>query len=407
VQLLIERGCQFAAKNNQGYSPSDYAYSYVITLLPQRPAENAFRFCGISYSIRDTLESTARTQVELNKRARRVFAQAAARAAELDGFDPQMRTLGVGYAIRNRSGSAASYTTATSDSGDVESLPSGHSYNSGISSTSPQNTYRSGASSSGSASTFSASPTPGFSYSSSALLSSVSNPASALSPIASRVREQDASAMEAYLRRNRSGSGSTDAKTTVTEPAAPSPAAPLGSTPVSSGPSLNGDGLASLPDVSGSVAARRHLRPSFSAAQLRKGPFIVTTHTPQETTSRHRAGTNPTTTTSNSTRSPLSDSFGPTVSGFRAPPLRNSSLHALSTTKDSTDPEKLTGPPSEYAVFPDPPDDDSNSTGTPTATNTPTPTRRLPFNLLSKPLPSLDLHHGHGHRRGASIQSLR
>jgi len=387
-----------------GYSPSDYAYSYVITLLPQRPAENAFRFCGISYSIRDTLESTARAQVELNKRARRVFAQAAARAAELDDFDPQM-TLGVGHVIRNRSGSATSYTTTTSDSGDVESLPSGQSYNSGISSTSPQNTYRSGASSSGSASTFSASPTPGFSYSSSALFSSVSNPASALSPIASRVREQDASAMEAYLRRNRSGSGSTDVKTT--EPAGPSPAAPLGSTPVSSGPSLNEDGLASLPDVSGSVAARRHLRPSFSAAQLRRGPFIVTTHTPQETTSRHRAGTNPTTTTPSSTRSPLSDSFGPTISGFMAPPLRNSSLNALSTTKDSTDPEKLTGPPSEYAVFPDPPDDDTNSTATPTATNTPTPTRRLPFNLLSKPLPSLDLHHGHGHRRGASIQSLR
>ena len=396
MQLLIERGCQFAAKNNRGYSPSDYAYSYVITLLPQRPAENASRFCGTSYSIRDTLESTARAQVELNKRARRVFAQAAARAAELDGFDPQMRTLGVGHAIRNRSGSAASYTTATSDSGDVESLPSGLSYNSGISSPSPQNTYRSGASSSGSASTFSASPTPGFSYSSSALLSSVSNPASALSPIASRVREQDASAMEAYLRRNRSGSGSTDVKTTE-------PAAPLGSTPVSSGPSLNGDGLSSLPDVSGSFAARRRLRPSFSAAQLRRGPFIVTTPTPQETTSRNRAGTNPTTTTPSSTRSPLSDSFGPTISGFRAPPLRNSSLNALS--KDSTDPEKLTGPPSEYAVFPDPPDDDSNST--PTATNTPTPTRRLPFNLLSKPLPSLDLHHGHGHRRGASIQSLR
>ena len=403
MQLLIERGCQFAAKNNRGYSPSDYAYSYVITLLTQRPAENAFRCRGISYSIRDTLESTARAQVELNKRARRVFAQAAARAAELDGFDPQMRTLGVGHAIRNRSGSAASYTTATSDSGDVESLPSGQSYHSGISSSSPQNTYRSGASSSGSASTFSASPTPGFSYSSSALLSSVSNPASALSPIASRVREQDASAIEAYLRRNRSGSGSTDVKTT--EPAAPSPAAPLGTTPVSSGPSLNGDGLASLPDVSGSIAARRHLRPSFSAAQLRKGPFIVTTHTPQETTSRNRAGTNPTTTTPSSTRSPLSDSFGPTISGFRAPPLRNSSLNALSN--DGTDPEKLTGPPSEYAVFPDPPDDDSNSIATPTAMNTPTPTRRLPFNLLSKPLPSLDLHHGHGHRRGASIQSLR
>ncbi len=157
-----------------------------------------------------------------------------------------MKSLGVGHALRNRSGSAASYTTATSDSGDVDSLPSGQSYNSGISSSSPQNTYRSGASSSGSASTFSASPTPQFSYSSSTLLSTISNPASALSPVASRVREQDANAIEAYLRRHRSGSESTDAKGTESSIASPSPATPLGSNAVSSGPSMNGDDLASL-----------------------------------------------------------------------------------------------------------------------------------------------------------------
>ena len=371
-----------------------------------------FHVFGIRYSIRDTLESAARTQVELNKRARRVFAQAAARAAELDGFEPQMKSLGVGHAMRNRSGSAASYTTATSDSGDVESLPSGQSYNSGISSSSPQNTYRSGASSSGIGSTFSASPTPAFSYSGNALLSSISNPASALSPIASRVREQDANAIEAYLRRNRSGSGSTDVKTTESILSSPSPATPVGSNLVSSGPSVNGDDLASLPEVSGSIAARRRLRPSFSAAQLRRAPFIVTTHaSSQDTTSRNRAGTNPTVAASSSMRSPLSDSFGPTASVFRAPPSRNSSLNALSTMKDETEPEKVTGPPSEYAIFPDPPEEDVSPTTTPTVTNTPTTSgthsRRLPFNLLSKPLPSLDLHHGHGHRRGASIQSLR
>jgi hypothetical protein len=27
VQLLIERGCQYAARNNQGFTASDYAYS--------------------------------------------------------------------------------------------------------------------------------------------------------------------------------------------------------------------------------------------------------------------------------------------------------------------------------------------------------------------------------------------
>lgn len=289
--------------------------------------------------------------------------------------------------MRNRSGSAASYTTATSDSGDLESLPSGQSYNSGFSSTSPQNTFRSGASSSSSAGTFSASPAPGYSYSSNTLISSVSNPASALTPIASRMREQDASAMEAYLRRNRSGSGSTDVKNT--EPTVPSTGTPVSGTALSSGASVNGDNLTSLPD-------------------LRRSPFMVTSS--QDTTSRNRVGTHTTTGVSNTIRSPP-DSFGPrAVSALRAPPSRNSSLNALSMTKDDVDAEKLTGPPSEYAVFPDPPDPpekDTSSIATPTVANTPTPSRRLPFNLLSKPLPSLDLHHGNGHRRGASIQSLR
>jgi hypothetical protein len=30
VQLLIERGCQYAARNNDGFTASDYAYSLVI-----------------------------------------------------------------------------------------------------------------------------------------------------------------------------------------------------------------------------------------------------------------------------------------------------------------------------------------------------------------------------------------
>ncbi|KAI0269127.1 ankyrin repeat-containing domain protein [Gloeopeniophorella convolvens] len=386
VQLLIERGCQFAAKNNQGYTPSDYAYSY---------------------SIRDTLESTARTQVELNKKARRVFAQAAARAAELEGYEPPMKSLGVGNSMRNRSGSAASYTTATTDSGDVESLPSGRSYNSGISSTSPHHAYRSGASSSGSTGTFSASsPTPALSYSGNSLMSSVSNPVSALSPIASRVREKDANAMEAYLRRNRSGSGSTDVKTP--ESSGPSPVTPASGTQVSAGPSANGDDLASLPDVSGSVAPRRRLRPSLSAAQLRshpRPPFIVTTHASQDMT-RSRAGTNPTIMVPSSPNSPSPD-INATPPNSRAPPARGSSLNALAATNQDGNSESFVGPSSEYAVFPDPPEEPSPN-GTPTVTNTtPTSSRRLPFHILSKPLPSIDLHHNHGHRRGASIHSLR
>ncbi|KIJ56703.1 hypothetical protein M422DRAFT_149726 [Sphaerobolus stellatus SS14] len=33
VKLLIERGCQFAARNNEGYTATDYAYSYVVIIL--------------------------------------------------------------------------------------------------------------------------------------------------------------------------------------------------------------------------------------------------------------------------------------------------------------------------------------------------------------------------------------
>jgi hypothetical protein len=356
------------------------------------------RKCFISYSVRDTLESTARAQVEHNRRARRVFAQAAARAAELDGYEPSVKSLGLKDSMRNRSGSAASYTTATSDSGEVESLPSGYSYNSGLSSSS--NTHRSGASSSGSTSTFSASsPTPTFSY---------SNPASALSPIASRVREHDANAMEAYNRRNRSGSGSTDVRTAEF----PSPAAHLGNAPIPSEPSVNGDNIASLPGVRGSVAPRRRLRPSSSAAQLRshtRPPFIVTIPAvSQDFSPRNRAGTNPTTKLPGSPRSPLTDTFGPVSSAGWALPSRNSSLNALSISQDDAETERFVGPSSDYAVFPDPPEEDPSPTVTPTVTNTPT-RHRLPFHILSKPLPlpSIDLHHGHGHRRGSSIHSLR
>ncbi|KAF8272575.1 hypothetical protein EI94DRAFT_1718306 [Lactarius quietus] len=250
---------------------------------------------------------------------------------------------------RNRSGSATSYTTATSDSGDVESLPSGYS------SSSLHNTHRSGASSSGSTSTFSA------------------------------------------------GSGSTDVRAVEF----PSPAEHPGNAPNSSRPSENGDSVVSLPGVR--IAPRRRLRPSSSAAQLRnhtRPPFIVTTAADSQDTSRNRAGTNPSTRLPNSPRSPQSDTFGPVSPSGQALPSRNSSLNALS---DDAEPESFAGPSSDYAVFPDPPEEDPSPTVTPTVTNTPT-SHRLPFHILSKPipLPSIDLHrHGHGHRRGSSIHSLR
>ncbi|KAG8718514.1 hypothetical protein FRC08_005113 [Ceratobasidium sp. 394] len=47
VQLLIERGCQFAARNNEGFTASDYAYSI---------------------STMNTLQDTVRAQFEVNKK---------------------------------------------------------------------------------------------------------------------------------------------------------------------------------------------------------------------------------------------------------------------------------------------------------------------------------------------------
>lgn len=45
VQLLIERGCQYAARNNEGCTPSDYAYSCVLFFIPSE-AEISFSASG-------------------------------------------------------------------------------------------------------------------------------------------------------------------------------------------------------------------------------------------------------------------------------------------------------------------------------------------------------------------------
>jgi hypothetical protein len=62
------------------------------------------------------------------------------------------------------------------------------------------------------------------------------------------------------------------------------------------------------------------------------------------------------------------------------------------------DPEKYTGPPSQYAQFPEPPLSAELDSSTPIAG------RRGPFHLLSKPLPSTE---SGGHRRGASATAVR
>ncbi|KAI0052978.1 ankyrin [Auriscalpium vulgare] len=376
VQLLIERGCQYAARNNDGFTPSDYAYSF---------------------STRDTLQDTARAQYESNKKARRVFAQAAARGNEMGGYEPPSRSLDVN-SVRMRSGSAASHTTSTSDSVDLDSLPSGQSYTGAYtSSPSHLHQYGSGASSSSSTGTFSVpSPTPQPSLSGNSLHPGSSNPASALSPIATRVREQDANAIEKYLMsRNRSGSGSTDQKSQNS------------SNPSSAGPSANGDDISSLP----TTGSRRRLRPSLSAAQLRtnpKPPFIITTRASQDMSRNHTEGLPDPPSSSSPSFSPPSSTLPLPPTSSRLPPSRGSSLNAIPPT--TPEPKNYyTGPSSHYAQFPEPPGspDGPSPNGTPTVTNTPTSARRLPFHILSKPLPSMPSLEHVGHRRGASIQSMR
>jgi hypothetical protein len=287
---------------------------------------------------------------------------------------------------RMRSGSGTSRTTATSESGDPElmlqgqlsSSPSQPSTGSStcffVQSNSSHHTPH--VPSTSSVSTF---PTPGASKNSTLAAPPNPNPASALSPIASRMRERDADAMEKYLNRNRSGSQGT-ASTTDNK-------SQNGSHFASAGPSSNGDDITAL--MSGSVTPRR-LRPSVSAAQLR------TTHTNSANTphpeSRNRSGTSPST-----TRGAIS----PLPSLARSSSTSKSLRSIASAEKLSFDDSgSYTGPPSQYARFPEPPVVTEDHT-------TPTNGRRKAFHILAKPLQTLEASTNSSHRRGMSSTSVR
>lgn len=359
------------------------------------------------------MQETARAQYELNKKARRVFAQAAARGTEWSGFDtlPPAKAVDIrgGSVARMRSGSGGSRTTSTDDSGDLDSLPSGKSYN-GQNSGSLQSQASQPLSSSSylmpssnqpsSSSAFSLVGLPSHSASSLGIPTSA---ASALSPIANRMREQDASAMEKYMRRNRSGSASTEVKSQGSGSGSADPS--------SAGPSANGDDISSLP-LPGTVTPRRRLRPSMSASQLRsspKPPFAV--NGSQE--SRNRSGTNP------PLRSKPSFSPPPERTPLPASPSR-STTQPRPSVSNSSRPQDFTGPPSAYAQFPFPEARPESDTASTPSTSSTTTTRRLPFNLLSSKQSSQQSSPSQGqssssgdlpspgiHRRGGSLQSLR
>jgi len=398
VQLLIERGRQYNLRNNEGFTPADYAYSL---------------------NTKEVLEDTVRSQFEINKRTRRgVFQQAAQRGTEWSAAashlppPPRMYTSNSG-SNRMRSGSGTSRTTTTSDSGDffetqsssrshpalssslsparrTMALPSAHSPSPMSANSSIHPSYAAGVAAASSQSHSSLAPP------------ALSNPASALSPIANRMRERDADAIEKYKLRQRSGSGTTASAASESTSGTGSalPSASMGTD----------DELTALHTlVTGSVAPRRRLRPSASAAQLRSNTLVAGPNQNGHDVLRHRSGTSPVANQFPSpATSPLSEnsvlSTPMQVGPGRVTVKRSGSTHE--TSKERPLREKFMGPSMDYARFPPPPaKEPPEKTAAPTTTPT-TQTRRLPFNLLSSHMFGGD-HGSAAHKRNASASAAK
>lgn len=347
VQHLIERGCLYNARNNDGFTASDYAYSY---------------------STQETLQDTVRLQVENNKKSRRaIFVQNAARNNEWGGAGPSISNSSQNIhsaTPRMRSGSGTSRTTVTSDSGELESnglTPAPLSQSSLSASSSPSQP-------SGGSSTPYHTP------------QHTNGTMSALSPFATRVRERDADAMEKYMKRNRSGSQGTSSTDNRSQNGSSSAGAAC--------PSLHEDDVSTNLPPSGSTTPRR-LRPSMSASQLLSKPPSLSNSTQPE--NRIRAGTNPTSSRPSIFPRPLLS---------RSSSISNST-RPLASVSDNLfeEPENYTGPPSQYAQFPEPP-------LSPEDNNTPIAGRRMGFHPLVKPLYGIN-DSLTSHRRGLSTSSFR
>ena len=317
-------------------------------------------------------------QFEINKKQRRnIFAQAAARGNEWGGILPNPPPVPAKDHMnsRMRSGSGTSRTTTTSDNSELDNLITAQ-----LSSSPQQSTgsiffghslssYRAPLTSPSNGTTSQVSP--GSTKGSLPLLSPPPNPASALSPIANRMRERDADAMEKYLMRNRSGSQGTSSTDTKSQ---------NGSTFTSAGPSANGDDITAL--ISGSVSPRR-LRPSMSAAQLRTTQSSNTSGSGKsisQADTRTGSSTSPTTSTTRGVVSPI-----PSLT--RSSSMTKSLRSIASADRLSFD---EAGPSSVSARVP-------------SVTNG----RRKGFHILSKPLPSFESSTGASHRRKTSATSTR
>jgi len=330
-------------------------------------------------------------QFENNKKQRRnIFAQAAARGNEWGGTIPPPVPAKDHISPRMRSGSGTSRTTATSDSSEPDNLLSGQ-----LSSSPPQpstgsNPISFGHSLSGhrgphgSPSNGTTSQAPGSTKGT--LPNPPPNPASALSPIANRMRERDADAMEKYLLRSRSGSQGTSSTDTKSQ---------NDSTFASAGPSANGDDITAL--ISGSVTPRR-LRPSVSAAQLR-------TTQPSNTTSGPGKGIPPVDIRTRSSTSTARGGVSPIPLLTRSSSMSKSLRSIASVDRLIFDEaEEYTSPSSQYARFPLPPPSSTlKEENSVPATNG----RRKGFHILSKPLQSFENSVGSSHRRKTSAASTR
>lgn len=352
-------------------------------------------------------------QFESNKKARRmVFAQAAARGNEWGCIPPldrppsiPLKPPSIMNMPRMRSGSGGSRTTATSDSGDVDSAGLGQKQGTSLSSLSassttshpsrlPSNQYThshsqrpDNMSSTSSTGTF---PSPGPSQG--LTLNPPLTQTSSLSPIVNRMRERDADEIEKYMRRNRSGSGGTASTDNKSQ---------NGINFASAGPSANGDDITALASIAitGSTTPRKSLRPSFSAAQLRTtpSPLAAQPQNSQVEALRNRSGTNP------SSARPTQPALTPTPILTRA---------SSSETPRYEEPETFVGPPTQYAQFPEPP---KKGVRTATVSTAAAISRRLPNIFSSKsspsyppPPPTPDLPQSQqSHRRGSSTASIR
>ncbi len=319
------------------------------------------------------MQKTAEKQYEMTKKSRRTAIQNG-RTLDYGTSAPINIPPGSRDAIpRMRSGSGTSRTTTTSDSGDLDfhgqtphtssSSPSQPSTGSGSFFYSPKSSGHRipHLPSANSISTLSETTVAGKSP---ANVPAV-NPAM-LSSFANRLRERDADAREKYMRRNRSGSSSTDnmSQTGSTFPKT----------------------LAVHDEVpsythSGTETPRR-LRPSASAAQLRTANDSSSlTGMPEH---RSRSGTNP------------SMKSGPQLT--RSSSISNSLRSYIDAGGTEEETESYHGPPSQYAQFPEPPLVQEDS-------STPTPGRRKAFHLLSKP--SNNGETSPNHRRGMSANAVR